>query len=71
MSISDLPKFLTTDQAAELLTVSPSTLEVWRYRGTGPRFVKIGRSVRYRQSDLAAFIDERARVSQQESAVAR
>jgi excisionase family DNA binding protein len=71
MSISNLPKFLTTDQAAELLTVSASTLEVWRYRRTGPRFVKIGRSVRYRQSDVEAFIEERVRASQQEPAAAR
>ncbi len=43
---------LTTQQAAWLLRVSRKTLERMRVEGRGPRFVKIGRSVRYRQSDL-------------------
>ncbi len=47
---------LTTQQAAWLLRVSRKTLERMRVEGRGPRFVKIGRSVRYRQSDLLTWI---------------
>ena len=47
---------LTTEQAAWLLRISRKTLERMRVEGRGPRFVKIGRCVRYRQRDLLAWI---------------
>lgn len=50
---------LCTKQAARLLGCSNRTLEDWRLRGDGPRFLKLGRSVRYRMADLAAFMDKR------------
>ncbi|MBJ6751354.1 helix-turn-helix domain-containing protein [Geomonas anaerohicana] len=50
---------LTTPEAAAYLKVKPATLEQWRWNGRGPRFAKIGRSVRYRMSDLDAFLDAR------------
>lgn len=37
--------------------ISVRTLQRWRLEGHGPRFIKIGRLVRYRQSDLDAFIE--------------
>ena len=51
---------LTQREAAALLRLSERTLERWRVTGTGPRFVKTGRLVRYRETDLAAWIDTRA-----------
>lgn len=53
--------FLTTDEAAEYVGLQKSTLEAWRCRGGGPRFVKMGRAVRYRQADLDAWIETRLR----------
>ena len=47
---------LTTEQAAWLLRVSRKTLERMRVEGRGPKFVKIGRCIRYRQSDLLIWI---------------
>ena len=44
-------------EAADILTVKKQTMSVWRLRGCGPRFVKIGKCVRYRLSDLHAYID--------------
>ena len=44
--------FLTQVEAARLLRVSPRTLERHRVAGTGPRFVKVGRRVLYRQTDV-------------------
>jgi len=43
-------------EAAKYLTVSVSTLRAWRIKGNGPRYHKIGGSVRYSQSDLLRFI---------------
>jgi len=50
---------LKTPDAASYLNVQPTTLEQWRWNGKGPRFVKIGRSVRYRQVDLDSFLEAR------------
>lgn len=47
---------LDTSDAAEVLGISPRTLEDWRWRGGGPPFFKLGRRmVRYRPEDLMAF----------------
>ena len=43
---------LTTLEAARFLSLSPRTLERLRLDGSGPRYCKLGRSVRYRPSDL-------------------
>ena len=53
----------TATEAAELFNISPKSLEKWRCVGGGPRFIRIGRLVRYRAEDLADFIDRNARVS--------
>ena len=48
---------LTETEAAASLRVAVQTLRNWRWRGTGPRYRKIGqRLVRYARSDLQAFI---------------
>lgn len=57
------PRPLTTQEAAEALGVRPCTLEAWRSRGTGPRYVKLGRAVRYRAADLDDYIESRTRTS--------
>lgn len=55
-------QLVNTRAAAEILGFGKSTLEHWRITGDGPRFVKIGANVRYRQSELVSFI-ERATIS--------
>lgn len=62
-----MSKLLDEKQAAALLNVSVKTLQAWRYRGNGPRFVKFGRSVRYALADLEAFVLERLRTSTSDS----
>lgn len=55
-------ELLDEKQAAEHLTVSPGTLSVWRSTGRyNLPFVKIGRMVRYRLTDLDAWIAGRSR----------
>jgi predicted site-specific integrase-resolvase len=46
---------------ARRLKLSPRTLEGWRWRGTGPRFVKAGGRVIYRLEDIQAFEAEQLR----------
>jgi len=40
------PRALTEREVAELLGLSVATLRAWRHRGKGPRFLRLGRSVR-------------------------
>lgn len=50
-------KLATPEEAADILGVSPGTLSVWRSTGrTSLRYVKIGRKVMYRRSDVDNFI---------------
>lgn len=46
---------LSESEVAERLGVSPFTVRAWRHRGHGPRFMKMGRAVRYRPEDVEAF----------------
>lgn len=67
-----LPKSGTFDpllhprDAANMLAVSMSWLAKSRLSGTGPRFVKIGRAVRYPESTIREFIKCRMRGSTSE-----
>lgn len=51
----DPSALLTETQAADFLNLSFRTLQAWRVRGGGPRFVKVGKLVRYRRADLLEF----------------
>jgi len=53
-------RFLTNNEAAELLRLSPRTLEKQRVIGGGPRFRKFGRRVMYAITDLEAWADARS-----------
>ena len=60
---------LTTAEAAKFLGWGKSTLEQSRVYGINcPPFVKMGRSVRYRLSDLEAFVAQRIRTSTSQAA---
>jgi predicted DNA-binding transcriptional regulator AlpA len=50
-------RLLKPEQAADQLQISPQTLARWRWSGDGPRFVKVGRCVRYRQVEIDRFIE--------------
>jgi len=54
------PRYVTADEAAEFLRLSPRTLEKHRGIGGGPRYHKFGRAVRYAMSDLEAWAEARA-----------
>ena len=56
-----MQKLLNTREVADLLGISPNTLDIWRTKNRGPRFIKGGRYVRYQQTDLENFIKDNKR----------
>jgi excisionase family DNA binding protein len=61
---------LTQREAALSLRLSERTLERLRVSGGGPRFLKAGKVVRYREADLQAWIEARVRGSTSEQPAA-
>lgn len=62
MKINDIPE--TADQ----IGVKPSCLAKWRVTGEGPKFVKLGKRVAYRQQDIDSWIESKVRSSTSEAA---
>ena len=58
----DLTKLLDNEQTAALLGIKPNTLEVWRLKGKGPRFVKLGNAkqapIRYEKAEVLRWLRE-------------
>ena len=56
-------KLLTSEQVADILGVTGHTLAVWRSTGRYDLpYVKSGRLVRYRETDVTGFIERRLQV---------
>ncbi|MBZ6252183.1 helix-turn-helix domain-containing protein [Streptomyces olivaceus] len=57
-------EFLTNDELAALVRVRPCTPPVWRHRGIGPKWFKLGDGVsspvRYRREDVDAWLASKA-----------
>jgi predicted DNA-binding transcriptional regulator AlpA len=60
---NEIDQLLHPPHVAKLLGVSSSWLAKSRLNGTGPRFIKIGRAVRYAHSAVRDFILSRQRNS--------
>ena len=56
MTTATLPDLLTRVQAADFLNLRRQTLAAWACRGFGPKFIKLGKAVRYRRSELERFL---------------
>jgi len=52
-------RLLTIEDLAEYLGVPVATLYAWRYRRQGPPGFRVGRYVRFRRSDVEAWIEDR------------
>ena len=48
-------RHLKQSELADRWSLSPRTLERWRWSGEGPQFLKIGHRVVYRLEDIYAF----------------
>jgi excisionase family DNA binding protein len=56
-------RLLTQKEVAHQLGISERTLERHRVTGTGPRWARLGRLVRYRVSDLEQWVEASLRTS--------
>lgn len=62
MTVAVLPKLLTPEDVAGWLGVTPHTLAVWRCsKRAGLAYIKVGGLVRYRSSDVEAFIQRQTK----------
>lgn len=61
--MSDTSKFLTMQQLADELQVPVKTIYDWRYRRIGPPSVKVGRSIRFRRTDVERWLTEHKEAS--------
>ena len=52
---------------AAQLGVQVKTCQTWRVKGYGPPFIKIGRLVKYLQSDIQTWIESQRRQSTSEA----
>lgn len=58
-SVNEVPLW-SSGTTASYLDVPDRTLDEWAYRGTGPRFFKVGRHRRYDPRDVRAWLETRA-----------
>jgi hypothetical protein len=59
-----LSPLFTEAQAALYLTRSVSSLRRGRKTGCGPKFIRLGRSIRYLRADLDSYIRTQVQVGQ-------
>lgn len=45
MTVNNPEQLLNEKEVAGLTCITPCTLQNWRFRGGGPEYIKIGRSV--------------------------
>ena len=57
-------ELFTVSELAEYLNVPVKTLYAWRYRGEGPVGFRVGRHVRYRNTDIQEWIQQRVALSE-------
>jgi excisionase family DNA binding protein len=69
MSNSTDERWLSRQELADRLRLPVKTLAQWASKGTGPRYARMGRHVRYRLSDVIEW--EAARVSDRCETAAR
>jgi excisionase family DNA binding protein len=54
---TDSFEVMSGQQVADLLQVSPRTIEEWRQTQTGPPWRRVGRHVRYVRTEVLAWFD--------------
>lgn len=55
-----MDRLLSRREVADLLRVPVPTLEHWAFKGTGPRYFRVGRHVRYRLEDVQEWLEQHA-----------
>ena len=57
--ISEERRLLSPEQLAEFVGVPLGTVYQWHARGGGPLRIRVGRHIRYRQSDVDRWLESR------------
>lgn len=55
-TVESTPPLFDERALAETLSVSVKAIQSWRYKGGGPKFVRLGRAVRYRPEDVEVWL---------------
>jgi len=62
-----MERLLTTTETATTLSLQPQTLRVWRLKGIGPKYIRVGHGPRgrvaYSQSEIGRWLEERTHSS--------
>jgi hypothetical protein len=53
------PRYVDEIEAARYLSIARKSLQNWRLRGCGPRFVRLEGSIRYGIDELTAYAEAR------------
>ena len=64
-------KLLTEDEVADMLGISPRTLQYWRQQRINIPFVKVGKQVRYRVEKVEAFMNTNSQAVFYDGAIIR
>lgn len=66
-----MDRLLTTEQLAAAVSTPVATIRYWRMTGEGPAGFRVGRRVMYRETEVAAWLDQCAKADQAHSRSAR
>jgi predicted DNA-binding transcriptional regulator AlpA len=50
---------INEEAAAKVLQIHKVTLATWRHEGRGPTYIKIGKNIRYRPSEIESYLEQR------------
>jgi excisionase family DNA binding protein len=57
---ASLPQLLSVRQLSRYLDVPVSSIYRWRHEGRGPRGFRVGKEVRFKQTDVLKWLDQQA-----------
>jgi hypothetical protein len=58
--VTEFPKkYLTPDEASQLIGAAKQTMARWRVEGIGPQFIRVGRKIMYAVEDLILWMNSR------------
>lgn len=53
--MNELDRLIRPEEAAQILTVNVKTLTNWRHMGKGPKYVKMGKFIRYPSLEIVRW----------------
>jgi excisionase family DNA binding protein len=59
MTTSDR-EIMTTQELSVYINVPVTTIYGWRYKGDGPRAMRVGRHLRFRRRDVESWLDRQS-----------